>query len=245
MIKTSGIYLVVLLFVILLTPAGAQNTDNTSDLRTVTAAGPYPIYMTMQFSYAGKSNPMKDLMADFANERGLRGRRVLHGLQTNIGFVVNNNTFQGLTIETGVLALERVLKSKNDELRISEIVASARLGYYYPIYPFTLHAQLGPIFFHNSRIELSDSQDNVIDIHRDYKNQFIQGLDFRFRINILDPAGTGGGLGVFFEYMRHHNFKGRSTVPFYDVFTSNAGGDSKWSYNVWSIGLKASLALKL
>ena len=222
-----------------------QSSDNSDDVQSVTAAGPFPIYITAQYSHSGKSNPMTPLLSAFAEEDGSKKRKSLHGYQVNLGFIVNEENIKGLTVETGILSLSRFIEGKEHDYLVSEKTAALRVGWYYPFYPITLHVQGGPIFFHLSQAELQSDSNVPITTVRRFNDVLIPGMDFRFRLNILDPAGTSGGLGLFFEYMYHWNFNGREMEPFFDTLEATNNSLNKWNYSVFSFGLKSSLALKI
>ena len=162
----------------------SQTMDNADDVQSVTAAGPFPIYLTAQYAHSGKSNPMTPLLSAFAQEDGSKRRKSLHGYQVNLGFIVNNENIKGLTVETGLMSLSRFVEGEQNDYLVSEKTAALRVGWYYPIYPITLHIQGGPVFFHLSQAELQTDSNVPVTTVRRFNEVLFPGMDIRFRINI-------------------------------------------------------------
>lgn len=202
----------------------AQPNANFNDqFRDVTAAGPYPIFLTAHWSWM-RGN--KDFRA------WTREEKQLHGWGIDLGMKIVRSLF----VELGYERFARSGKGTS-EPRLFHNTFSARIGWRRTVFfPLGFHMQMG-LFQRHTAYTTFDPGTVLRTLGR-FKHSW--GLDGRLRFMLLDPAGTGGGMGFFAE--------GRVQYLFADQTLTFAEPDATVTtdqfYGVFSLGVVIPLALR-
>lgn len=250
-------------FVWLLFTQASYGQLSSLDIRQVSGKGPYPIYINLQFANAGTRHTFGDFTHAYHKQYGTPDRSHLWGFEGNFGIVVNEDnllgitglTIHGFSFEFGYRYLDRLLRNGNGQrIRLQEEVLGARFGWRSNlIYPVTFQLQAGPTLLNYASVRNSvNGNAERVRIGEDTfskqagKNRLFPGLEARFRLMIMDPAGTSGGLGFFFEARYLNTFGKRDLTPFYELADIDVRSDLKsWDYLSFSLGFVAPLALPI
>ncbi|MDH3649151.1 MAG: hypothetical protein OEQ53_05670 [Saprospiraceae bacterium] len=247
-----SIAILLLISVLCLTSAVAFGQLSSDDIRHAAGHGPYPIYLTGSWSKSSSLDVFKDLNKAFTAKHSGKNRTALHGFEINLGWTINEdnllgNKIYGVSMESGYQRVIRRVRNDSLDFFFQEEVAAVRIGwrpeFYYPI---GMHFQVGPVLYHRTEGRLVE-RDNGIRQSERLGEPFghISGLDFRGRLTVMDPAGTTGGLGMYFEWKFHHNFKRRSVQVLYDLIGLDNVSDQRWNYWTFSIGVMVPFALRI
>ncbi|HZV70802.1 MAG TPA: hypothetical protein VFG10_14705 [Saprospiraceae bacterium] len=263
-------YIIALLLTGMITVVQAQYSS--TDIRYSSGHGPYPITINFQGSYAGNKNLFREFINDFNTKFGSDNRVALGGFSTNLEVVIVSPHFlrmfgwQGLSIQGGKLGINYRSFSKNirnkENLRIQfhDETIGINFGHRFNLlYPFTMEVMGGPTIYNFSTI--SDHEDIRNDVDTSFtrtrlgngiferdpdQRKLCSGLDLKIRLNIFDPGGTEGGLGLVFEYGRMFTLGKRDLTALYEDFLDSAKESSKnWDYGYFSLGMTFPLALRM
>lgn len=234
------------------------------DIRQVSGKGPYPIYLNLQFANAGTKHTFREFIQAYSTQHNVPFRSHLWGFEGNLGIVVNEDNLLGITglaihgfsFEFGYRYLDRAFEPPQGgrRLRVVEEVLSARFGWRNNlIYPVTFQLQAGPSLLNyasvresvngNSR-RIRDGDDTFRKAPR--RNRLLPGLEGRARLMLMDPAGTSGGLGFFFETRYLITFGKRDLTIFNELLDDALRVQDKgWDYFSFSLGFVAPLALPI
>lgn len=240
---------------------------SSRDIRQAAGKGPYPLYINYQYVFPCCQDLFKEFRDVYVQEKYVKDKKMLNGFEANLGIMLNDRHFLGIRnwrvnsvmIEAGYRFLFRNLTGDHPiRLHLQEEVFSIRLGTRYnPLYPVTTQLQIGPSLYNfyvateyddNNGASLKYRFGNgALERNRD-KRKTCAGLDLRGRLMFLDPAGTEGGIGFYFDYRYQFTFGKRD---FNGLFNDLLPGvepvriSKNWNYGAFSIGVVASLALPM
>ncbi len=233
----------------------------SEEIRDATAAGPYPLYVTLQFARSATMSDFKNLSKEFnrISPNSSNDKKVLRGIEGNLGFTINEKWLQNVYLEGGYQLLHRKLKDDAFSINVTNQVASLRYGVRRRIfYPLTFQFQVGPILYRRQTFTLDSMAFSATPSLRrvfftdkiSFKDGIhIPGWEGRGRLVLLDPVGTSGGLGFFIEWRIVEFSRKRSLDILYDALdpggTSNVTDQTDDMMFSFSFGLVAPLALRI
>lgn len=200
-----------------------HDPDENEQYRDVTAAGPFPLYMTMHLS---KVLGNDDMVMWTENDDARR----LDGLGFDLGVKIKRAVF----FETGYWHITGTPKGSEDRLTLNTY--SARMGWRKTFfYPFGMHIQAGG-FVRDTRFREEEPGNSRTVTTFDWQ----WGADMRLKLTLLDPVGTGGGLGFYIEGRLHYLFGDRE----YDL-PGDVGFERDNFYGAVSVGVMAPIAIRM
>ena len=180
-INTLSVIACLLIFAL---PINAQLSS--SDIRNASGNGPYPFYFTLQYSKSTSINSFKNFANNFYDPNDIRFK-ALRGIDANIGVVVNEKNIR-FSVESGYRWMVKNINQNGLKLKMTEEVASLRIGYRFNIlYPVTAQIQSGPIFYHMSSIKI-DSTNNRVSAAMIGNSAFKKGNKLWYPVLIIDSA---------------------------------------------------------
>lgn len=241
-------------------------------IRHASGKGPYPIYLTVQGVLASAKNTFHDFSVAYGQEYGYNKITVLGGYEANLGVAINEDHFLWIpnwrlkraSVEVGYRHLfhnaKVTGKDKVQRLHLQEEVFSFRVGMRGNlIYPVTYQLQTGPTIHNVIVVKESGGPDEPFKreqlgsglFENNSIKKFPWGWDARVRLMVLDPVGTDGGMGFFFEYRYLWTFGGekkgkRNLRPLYKEFGLPLIDDlQSWDYSSFSFGLIVPFAVRI
>lgn len=220
-----------------------------TQLKDVTATGPYPFYISFRPLLVSTRN--RDIKNLFEIQNRYAGSdlfvpRRAWGYNLDAGVRVAKT----LIIEFNYTQLLRRSNNAATDLRISQRAAGLRLGGAFGIY-YPLSIQFCAGFVTNTSeftiIEKNAGTDNKRKLT--FSESLLKGRfggDFALRLVVMDPVGAGGGIGFFVE-LRQLFFANRlNYTPYVRTLdqTTSEQFRSDSNYRLFSVGLTAPLALR-
>ncbi|MBK6543310.1 MAG: hypothetical protein IPG10_18880 [Flavobacteriales bacterium] len=180
--------------------------------RRATSSGSYPVYLCLggsavnggirEFSRIASTDPLPALF------KRAGGTISPFGFNVKLGFILSRGrpfryiAFPNFIFEADFNNYVTDLKARDlGTLIMHYSSASVRAGVRYNLfYPFVFQFSLGPIVHQNTGmfLNLPDDQEGGATIEVPQTSLF-KGMEYRLRLSLVDPAGTGGGLGIYFE----------------------------------------------
>ena len=248
----------------------------SDDIRHASGQGPYPIYITVSpwTSIASTKNTVRKFTSVYS--KGL-DKKNMFGFEANVGFVINEENFlniinlpiKRISLEAGYRHLYRNFREEEGDqklLHIQEETIGIRIGWRGNLlYPLTYQVQMGPTIHNfvtayefNNGNNLERSSVGFGAFQEKSRRKFPSGWEFRGRLMFLDPAGTDGGIGIFFEYRYLFTFGGgqknrKNIQPIFerflepDVFKSLNPDEfsNRWNYGSFSLGMVIPFAIRI
>ena len=234
---------------------GAEAQVSSSTYRDASGGGPYPFYLGVGYTFTSNHRDyeaLKNAFQEYSN-RGFDGNERLRGVEVLGGFTYKpeGSKFPGwpIVLEFRYRYLTRKTRAEDMSLRMTVNQLSAGLGARYAAFPFVFQLQVGPILSYKEEFEISPgagaSEQRII--NKSNPSFGFNGISTIFRLGILDPAGTEGGLGLYVE-VGHHAPK--STENLAQVMTTldpqhDTLIERESSYWQLSAGLLLPIAIKI
>lgn len=234
------------------------------DIRQVSGKGPYPIYINFQFPTTSTRPTFRNFINAYKQEYGTKSRNRLWGFESNLGIVINDDNLLGITglsvhgvsLEFGYSYMDRLfINGGTHRMRVQEEALSIRLGWRNNlIYPITFQIQGGPVLLSyasvreslNGSLRRAKIGNSLFTNRSSRVRPRLPGFEGRFRLMLMDPAGTSGGLGFYFEGRYLYTIGKRQLSPFYRLAELGSRNDvQNWNYLVFSVGFVAPLALPI
>lgn len=231
----------------------AQVTSST--YRDASGGGPYPFYIGVGYANTSIHDDYKRINnafhennnAAFDNKNRLRGVEVLAGFS----FKPEGSKFPPIPIVVEFRYMHLTKNTKVDDMSFSMAInqLSAGLGVRYAMFPIVVQIQAGPILSYREEFATSLRGGSA---KRRITNKSNPAFGFNgfsgiFRVGILDPAGTEGGLGFYIE-IGYHAPKTTNNID-QVIMTFDPQYDSieerKSSYTQFSAGFLFPLAIKV
>lgn len=222
------------------------NIQVKDQIKDVTAAGPYPLYLRFQGLLSmANTDALRCFRVYDKYEGQLATPITMWGFDTDAGFRLRQWFF-----EMGFTQVGRKAREDGVSLRVREQFASARLGYalsvYYPI-SFQFHAGYVTGF---TEIILTDPASAIPKRKLGFGESVFKGrpgLELGLRFVLMDPVGAGGGMGIAIEYKHMHFFKSLDYSPLAraldDAAIEKVTSDN--TFGIFSISVIAPIAYRL
>ncbi len=199
------------LFLIVAAAAVAVAQVSSDKVRDVNAAGPFPLYITVQGAMGIGFKDIKDFSRMYSAHYPSNRNRTPWGVEVTAGFAVNEKNINNIYVEPVCYRnLGRSFRSKWAKFSYTNETSSLRVGFRGNIfYPITCHFQAGILYYRHIRIDVDSLNGNgkrptpwrsfyINDVFS-FRRVHIPGIEGKFRLNLLDPIGAAGGLGLFVE----------------------------------------------
>jgi hypothetical protein len=248
-----------------------QAQYTSTEIRHATGHGPYPITINIQTTCAGNKRLLQPFVHDFDSKYKSHNNTGLYGFSANAEIVIASQHFlrmfgkSGFNIEGGKLGItyhyikRNILNDQNIRLHLQEETIGVNIGYRLNLlYPLTCELLLGPTIYNFCTVtEHQENQEGTTVVNRVRMGSgiferdpghkgFCSGIDSKFRLNLFDPGGTEGGLGLVFEYGRMYTFGKRDISALYREFLGTENKTKKsWDYGYFSCGLIFPLACRI
>ena len=226
---------------------GDFNLRVKDQLKDVTGTGPYPIYLRAQpllFSIAN-TDAMKCFQVYDKYEGGLTTPKTMWGFNADLGF-----RFRKWFWEIGFTQMGRKSKDHELSLRVREQFAALRLGYALSIYyPISFQFSAGYVTSATDII-LTDPSSTIPKRKLGFGESALKGrsgMEVGARFVLMDPVGSGGGLGITIECRLMHFFDSLDYSPFARILNDTATETitSDNTFGIFSIGIIAPIAYRL
>lgn len=193
-------------------------TGSALTSRRATTSGSYPIYLGGGFSTVASNireiqriSSIDPLPAHF---RRAGGRFRPCGMALKLGVVVSRgrNYFSrlpkllqapNLVFESDINIYTKGLDARNGGTLIFHLESvSVRAGVRHRLYyPFVAQITIGPLVYQYTSMFLNLTGERFKGETSSVPQAFgFKGMEYRLRLSVIDPAGTGGGWGFYFEY---------------------------------------------
>lgn len=235
-----------------ITTHAQERSDNykvQKQIKDVTATGPFPFFVSVHpYTLLAKGNA--DVKKTFHYGNQYKGS-ALSTPKNAWGFAINGGVRVLRTgiVEAGYTQFSRGQADGPLDLRITERIASLRLGASFGIYyPISVQAYAGytsamtdfTIIESNGGTETKrriSIGENVLKGRK--------GFEWGARLVLMDPVGAGGGLGGYFEF-RQIFAESVSYAPYLRALDPAASDtfSSDTNYRIFTIGFVAPLALR-
>jgi hypothetical protein len=244
-------YPLAVLLALFCTQASAQdnNTNNETEadqqIRDVTPAGPYPIYLHVMPLFEFQNRDFAEGIKHFNQVKSteLNEFSMGFGYKADVGI----KFYKRLFLEVGYTRATVNVHQNTDRLIVSNRYFAARVGFAKTIYyPLSIQAYGG--FLLGGTQFVIDAADTRSTISFNGRNwwQDRNGIEGGVRLVFADPAGSGGGLGFVIEASYVH-FVDRYSYRPYLAFLDPTNTESFASDpNFWtlSIGIVVPIAIK-
>ncbi len=229
----------------------AQDNESNDELETdqqirdVTPAGPYPIYIRVMplFEFQNKDfaagiNYFNRIKSTQLNEFSMG-----FGYKVDVGIKFRKRLF----LEVGYCRATVNAKQNDNRLIVANRYFAARIGYAKTIYyPISVQGYAG--FLLGGTQFVVDAADNrsIVNFHGTNWWQDRKGIEGGLRLICTDPAGSGGGLGFVIEANYVHFVDKYSYSPFLSYLDSTNKESFISDPNFWtvSIGIVVPIAIK-
>jgi len=224
----------------------AQHTS--SDFKDAVATGPFPLYFGVGYANSFRNQDFYDVGKEFASYYNAETNPStrLYGLLLFTGFsYIPENAKVSLGIEVKHLWLTRTMHIDDRWFKLTSQQTSFGLGIRRAFFPIVVQIQ-GSVILNYKRtyeFDLGADEKSV-----DFKSPFC-GWNTLLRIGILDPAGTEGGLGVYFEtgfnwLTKNNNDQLTQAIQLFNDGYSESS-DSIGRYGYISFGLLLPIAIRI
>jgi hypothetical protein len=228
------------------TAAFAQH--NSSDFKDAATTGPFPLYLGVGFSNSLTNSDFRTVGREFLSGTGHHAKNRLYGLHVAAGCVIAREewkfTFVG---EVRHLLLARFQRASDTDYFVMRInQTSLGVGGRFAAYPFVLQAQVGPIlrYSRDYDFKLGDTKTRLTNATS------LKGVNSLFRLGILDPAGTEGGPGMYFEFGYNFIRQGkndelsRAIRKFDEDYTPESSAKRRYGYLAFGLILPIAIRIK-
>jgi hypothetical protein len=239
----------VLMTVILLCCCHAlAGQHNSSDFKDAATTGPFPLYLGVGFSNSLTNSDFRTVGREFLSGTGHHAKNRLYGFHLTAGCVIAREewkvTFVG---EVRHLLLARSQRANDTDYFVMRMnQTSLGFGTRYAAYPFVLQAQVGPIlrYSRDYDFKLGDTKTRLTN-----ETKF-KGISSLFRLGILDPAGTEGGPGMYFEFGYNFIREGnndelsRAIRKFDEDYAATSPAKRRYGYLAFGLILPIAIRIK-
>ena len=222
------------------------NHITSSDYRDASGSGPYPVYIGVGFA---KTWVHKDFI-DFRNAFGTNSNRKpkrLRGMGVLLGASIKPEGGKfplPIVVEVrGYSYNRKVKKTDTGSISMSINQVSFGLGGRYAFFPFVVQLQFGPVLYYREAYYaiIDEVKYRQIDNYKFGWNKWT-GIG---RISFLDPAGTGGGFGLYAEWgFSWLNISNPTSNDVLDMFELK-GISGKTNHGYFSFGVIIPLAVTI
>jgi hypothetical protein len=171
---------------------------NSTDFKDAATTGPFPIYFGVGFANSFRNQDFINVGRAFYefNNIDLRVRTRMYGINIFAGAsIVQEGWPISIVTEVRHLLLTRTVNANADYFTMRSNQTTFGLGVRYAKFPIVLQLQAGPVLMYKRDYDFGlDNSKRRFRHHPGFA-----GWGTLFRISILDPAGTEGGLGIFIE----------------------------------------------
>lgn len=204
----------------LLTPLTGKGQFTTSTERDINSAGPFPVYITLQGIKSASFDDFRSLSQQYSIINNTESYKNIWGGEGTIGFAINEKSpFKNIYVEPFCFRyLKRSIKNGEEKLAYLNQSTSLRIGWRRNIYfPVTIHPQFGLIYFRQLITRIDNKNPLIPGVREESVKLFsdnwkLPGIDWKVRLNFLDPIGSSGGAGVYIEYYGAYYFD-RIAIP--------------------------------
>lgn len=235
-----------LLLILVAIPACAQHTS--TDFKDAVSTGPFPLYIGVGYANSFRNQDFFDVGKEFAryNQSSKDPFTRLYGILVFAGFsYIPENAKISLGVEVKYLRLQREMNVDDSQFGFTSQQTYIGIGVRRAFFPIVLQIQAGPILNYDRtyRFDLPSGRKSF------NMNAPFSGVGGLVRIGILDPAGTEGGLGIYFESgfnwltKENDNQIGRAIRVFDSGYVENP--DSIGRYGYLSFGLLLPIAIRI
>lgn len=246
--------LIIIFLAIVLQNQYAPAQHSTSDLRDAGSLGPYPFYIGIGYTNSFDEPDLKHLSHEFSSYYGEGTlQKKLCGFQIHGGAaIIPANWRMSFVVEAKYIYMQRHLGVTDNSYTMKSQQVSFGIGMRYVLIPQFLtvfQAQVGPVLYYSTRynFKLDGARSQVIKANN--SNSIFNGCHVLARISIMDPAGTEGGWGLFFEW-GYNFFSTPEGQPLSDAirqfnlsYEGNEKGSSRYGY--FTAGVILPLAIRL
>jgi hypothetical protein len=228
-------------------PLYAQHTS--TDFKDAVSTGPFPLYIGVGYANSFRNQDFFDVGKEFTKyyQSNKDPFTRLYGILVFTGFsYIPENAKISLGVEVKYLWLTRAMNVGDNRFELTSQQTYLGVGVRRAFFPLVVQIQGGPILNYNRTYRFDLGQEKrSINSHADA----IAGWSGLLRIGILDPAGTEGGLGIYFEtgfnWLTKQNDSQVSEAirVFNDTYSGD--DDSIGRYGYLSIGLLLPIAIRI
>lgn len=235
-----------LLMIFACVPVYAQHTS--TDFKDAVSTGPFPLYIGVGYANSFRNQDFFDVGKQFAkyNQSTKDPFTRLYGILVFAGFsYIPENAKVSLGVEVKYLRLQREMNVDDSQFGFTSQQTYIGIGVRRAFFPIVLQIQGGPILNYDRtyRFDMPSGRRSV------NINSPFGGFGGLIRIGILDPAGTEGGLGVYFESgfnwltKNNGNQISRAIQVFDSTYDINSGSIGRYGY--LSVGLLLPIAIRI
>jgi len=240
--------LLIILFVTL-SSSGIFAQLSSTDIKDASTTGPFPLYFGLGFANSFRNQDLVDVGKVFHafHNSNRRVRTRLYGLNAMAGFsLIPENSAVSYVVELRYLWLKRPMTAQGNEFFLEKHQTSLGFGVRYALFPFVVQLQAGPILRHFRYYSFEVDGEKTFSQFQSKLN----GINSLIRIALLDPAGTEGGIGFYFEagynftgFLENNNELSLAIQSFDPLYSTDLDSNNRYGY--LSLGIILPIAIKI